>query len=272
MYCSKCGHKNEDSAAFCAGCGQAIAEESTASPWRPAGDILRKEQRTLPDAPVRPVYAPKADEKQQNPLPYVVERKRNSRLLRIVLPVISLLGVLTIAFFAIRSAQPWFSIDNGKLCFNEIMWEIFDFGFFKDSVTLPHDSNGWDGKIDSGFQNKMEMFREFEYDGTARELCENNPWILYCLSERDAEIRCNDFDILSMEGGMVQISDDNPYHQKVISRDPFSGEYREYDATFIQASYVVLNKDGDALCGFDYPSDLIYWAQTGIASTLYSKY
>lgn len=272
MYCSKCGHKNEDSAVFCVSCGQAIAEESTVSPWRSAGDILRKEQRTLPDAPVRPVYEPKTDEKQQNSLSCIVERKRNSRLLRIVLPVISILGVLTIAFFAIRSAQPWFSTDNGKLCFNEIMWEIFDFGFFKDSVTLPHDSLGWDGEIDSGFQNKMEMFREFEYDGTARELCENNPWIIYCLSEHCAEIRCNDFDILR-EDGALEIRYDNPYNQKVIARDPFSGEYREcYGVVHIETPYFVYNKDGDVLCGFDSPSDLIYWAQTGIARTLYSKY
>ncbi len=60
--------------------------------------------------------------------------------------------------------------------------------------------------------------------------------------------------------------------KKIISKDLFSGEYREYDAVFIETSYVVLNKNGDALCGFDNPSDLIYWAQTGIASTLYSKY
>lgn len=276
MYCSKCGYKNENSAAFCLGCGQVITGANTDSPWRPAGDILCKEQQALPDNPVQPVYVTMTDQKQHSTrssaTECTAERKRKPRLLQIALPVISILGVLTIAFFAIRSFRPWFSIDSGDLCFDEIMWEIFDFGLFKDSVTLPHDSNGWNGKINGSFQNEMEKFREFEYDGTARELCENNPWIIYCLSKFNAQIHCNDFDILRMDGGMERISDDSPYNQKIISKDLFSGEYREYDAVFIETSYVVLNKNGDALCGFDNPSDLIYWAQTGIASTLYSKY
>lgn len=276
MYCPKCGHKNEDSAAFCGGCGKALTATAPASPWRPAGDIPGKARRTLPETPARPEYTPPAGEEQKTEstaVAHAAEKKRRSRVCRVLLPVGAAVCVLIAAFFAVRATQPWFSVDNGRLCFHETLWNIFDFGYFQDTLTLPHDSDGWNGRIDSELSRQMSRFREFEYSGTAQELCLNNPWVLYCLSEQNyGVIRCKDLDIVRMDGGMVRISDDSPYNQKVISYDPFSGEYREYDAGFIEAAFVVLEKDDDALCGFDSVADLLYWAETGIARTIHSDW
>ncbi len=116
MYCSKCGHKNEDSARFCAGCGQAIAEESTASPWRSARDIPRKERRTLSDTPAQPVYSPPADTGGYN-APIVVKHTRKSSTSIWLVPVIIISALAIVAAILFSTAK---KCENcGKLFWGE---------------------------------------------------------------------------------------------------------------------------------------------------------
>ena len=104
MYCSKCGYKNEDSAAFCAGCGQAIAEKSTASPWRSARDIPRKERRTLSDPPAQPVYSQPADTGGYN-APIVVKHTRKSSTSIWLVPVIIISALAIVAAILFSTAK-----------------------------------------------------------------------------------------------------------------------------------------------------------------------
>ena len=105
MYCPKCGHKNEDSAAFCGGCGKALTATAPASPWRPAGDIPGKEQRSRPETPVQPVYSPPTGYDVQYATPVIVQHPKKSSTAKWLIPVIILAVLAIVAAIMFSTAK-----------------------------------------------------------------------------------------------------------------------------------------------------------------------
>lgn len=105
MYCPKCGHKNEDSAKYCMGCGQALTAAAADSPWRSAGSIPGEEQRIRPETPVQPVYSPPVSTGVHNVAPIVIEHTRKSAASKWLIPVIIIATLAIVATILFSTAK-----------------------------------------------------------------------------------------------------------------------------------------------------------------------
>ena len=118
MYCSNCGYQSEENDRFCMKCGTTLIPEQP--PIESASEPETTPAPEAESAPVpaaEPVYTPVA-----GPAPVPVPAKKGR--LRVPIIIMCLLAVIGIgAFFMFRAytdpAQPWFTVQNGTLIFDE---------------------------------------------------------------------------------------------------------------------------------------------------------
>jgi hypothetical protein len=107
MFCIYCGASNPDNAAFCSGCGKAVAVPAV----QPAVPVQQQPQ--APAEPPRSVEPPRAIPVQAAPAPFVpVPLRRRSHLLRNLAVVAVLIAAVIVVAIALAPPRPQASLEK----------------------------------------------------------------------------------------------------------------------------------------------------------------